>query len=92
MENPSYQGKTSILASLTPLAKELRLARIDRGRLLAFCSQVEPSHFPRPKWDFFSASFADAAEWDGHRPFWTAGQAKGGADRKPYHLTLTTAY
>jgi hypothetical protein len=53
MENHFYQGKVSILESLTPLAKELRLVRIDRERLLAFCSRIDSSHLPRPRWDFF---------------------------------------
>lgn len=53
MENHPYQGKLSILESLTPLAKKLRLVRIDRERLLEFCSQIDAPHIPRPRWDFF---------------------------------------
>jgi len=53
MENHPYTGKLSILESLTPLAKELRLVRIDRERMLDFCSRIDSSHFPRPRWDYF---------------------------------------
>ncbi len=53
MENHPYQGKVSILESLTPLVKELRLVRINRDRLLDFCSKVDSSHIPRPRWDYF---------------------------------------
>ncbi len=53
MEKPPYQGKLSILESLTPLAKELRSVRIDREGITDFCSRIDPSHLPRPRWDFF---------------------------------------
>ncbi len=53
MENHPYRGKLSILESLTPLAKKLRLVRIDRECVLDFCSRIDTPNIPRPSWDFF---------------------------------------
>jgi hypothetical protein len=53
MENHPYQGKLSILKSLTTLAERLRAVRIDRERIRDFCSQVSNSHLPHPRWDFY---------------------------------------
>ncbi len=53
MEKHPYRGKLSVLESLTPLARELRTVRINRERLVDFCSQIDPSHFPRPRWNYF---------------------------------------
>lgn len=53
MENHLYQGKLSILKSLTPLAEELRSVRINRERVHDFCSRFSSSRFPHPSWDFY---------------------------------------
>ncbi len=53
MENHPYQGKLSILESLTPLARELRSVRIDREQIRDFCSRINSSHLPHPRWDFY---------------------------------------